>query len=95
MAKLKAVASEPDKALGILSAIKKDIEAMAARLKTIDAKVFGMANGRAAVSGDALAYKAELLRKKREREINLTLAKDMETEPAGPAENATNKTEEL
>jgi hypothetical protein len=97
LSKLKAVASEPDKALGILNAIKRDIEAMSARLKTLDDKVFGIANGQAAVNGDALAYKAELLKKKREREINRTIEKQTdttETETAEQTEPLQNETEE-
>ena len=66
--KLKVVMSEPDKAIAILKRMEKDIKEIATKTATIDAKVFDMDSGAATVNEDALKYKEELMRKKREKE---------------------------
>ena len=68
MSRLKAVISEPEKAISILKRMEKDTLAIAERTKQMDAKVFGVNNATVTVSQDALAYKEELLRKKKEKE---------------------------
>lgn len=84
--KLKKVVVEPDKAIAILKQMDNDIKAISARTASLDGKVFGLDSGGTAVSGDALAYKEELMRRQREKE-NLKA-----TEPQSADLN--NKTEE-
>ena len=66
--KLKRVAVEPDKAIAILRRMEADVKELAGRTASIDKKIFGIDSGSSAVSADALRYKEELMRKKRERE---------------------------
>lgn len=84
--KLKKVVVEPDKAIAILKQMDKDIREIASRATVLDERVFGLDSGGTAVSGDALAYKEELMRRQREKE-NLKA-----TEPQSADLN--NKTEE-
>lgn len=66
--KLKLVLNEPDKAIAIIKRMDKDVKDIAAKTKTIDEKVFDFDQGTATVNEDALKYKEELMRKKREKE---------------------------
>lgn len=66
--KLKKVLSEPDKAILILKRMQADIKDICERTKTVDAKIAELSTSSTVVSDDALAYKAELMRKKREKE---------------------------
>ena len=66
--RLKAVVTDPDKAVAILKRMETEMKEIAARTATMDSKVFGLESGSTTVSGDALAYKEELMRKKREKE---------------------------
>ena len=68
--KLKAVVNEPDKAIAILKVMDKDIQAISEKVKSMDEKVFGLDTKQTSVTDSALAYKEELMRKKREREFN-------------------------
>lgn len=66
--KLRKVLSEPDKALLVLKRMQADIKAVYDRTQNMDAKLAELNTTSATVSQDALAYKAELMRKKREKE---------------------------
>ena len=66
--KLRKVLSEPDKALLVLKRMQADIKEVYDRTQTMDAKLSELNTPSATVSQDALAYKAELMRKKREKE---------------------------
>lgn len=66
--RLKQVVSEPEKAIAILKRMDKDVKDIAAKTTVIDDKVFDFDKGNATVNEDALKYKEELMRKKRERE---------------------------
>ena len=68
--KLKAVVNEPDKAIAILKVMDKDIKAIYEKVKSMDEKVFGLDTKQTSVTDSALAYKEELMRKKREKEFN-------------------------
>ena len=68
--KLKAVVNEPDKAIAILKVMDKDIKAISEKVKSMDEKVFGLDTKQTSVTDSALAYKEELMRKKREKEFN-------------------------
>ena len=68
IAKLKKVVSEPDQAVAILKVMDKDIKDIAARTAKMDEKIFAFDGGNATVNDEALAYKEELMRKKREKE---------------------------
>lgn len=73
IAKLKKVLSEPDKAILILKRMQADIKDICDRTKTVDAKISELSTSSTVVSEDALAYKAELMRKKREKERHADL----------------------
>ena len=89
--KLKKVLSEPDKALLILKRMQADIKEVYDRTVSMDAKLAEMSTTSTVVSEDALAYKEELMRKKREKERNAQNASDM----ANPEiKNTGTKTEE-
>ena len=68
--KLKKVLAEPDKALTILKRMQKDIQEVYDRTKAIDIKLGDLPTTSTVVNDAALAYKEELMRKKRERERN-------------------------
>ena len=62
--------AEPDKALTILKRMQKDIQEVYDRTKAIDIKLGDLPTTSTVVNDAALAYKEELMRKKRERERN-------------------------
>lgn len=68
ISKLKKVLSEPDKAILILKRMQQDIKEVYDRTQSIDQKLSELNTSSITVSDDALAYKAELMRKKREKE---------------------------
>lgn len=76
IAKLKKGLSEPDKAILILKRMQADIKEVCDRTKTVDAKIAELSTSSTVVSDDALAYKAELMRKKREKEGHADLELD-------------------
>ena len=66
--KLRKVLTEPDKAVAILKRMDRDVKEVAARTATIDESVFNLDNGTTSINEDALRYKEELMRQKREKE---------------------------
>lgn len=66
--KLKKVLSEPDKAILILKRMQADIKEVYDRTQRVDDKIAELSTSSTVVSEDALAYKAELMKKKREKE---------------------------
>ncbi|MGM9859022.1 MAG: hypothetical protein ACI311_07260 [Bacilli bacterium] len=78
MSRLKAVISEPEKAISILKRMEKDTQLIAERTKNMDEKVFGVNTSTISVSQDALAYKEQLLRKKKEKEELKSNQKEMD-----------------
>lgn len=87
LGKLRAVVSEPDKAIGILKIMEKDIKEISAKVKSMDEKVFGLNTGETSVTDSAMAYKAELMRKAREKAANAENLENLErgTMTAGAA----------
>ena len=79
MSRLKAVISEPEKAISILKRMEKDTQLIAERTKNMDEKVFGVNTSTISVSQDALAYKEQLLRKKKEKEELKSNQKEMDS----------------
>lgn len=77
--KLKNVLSEPDKALSILKRMQKDIQEVYDRTKSIDTKLGELPTTSTVVNDAALAYKEELMRKKREKERNEQNTAEIET----------------
>lgn len=77
--KLKKVLSEPDKALLILKRMQADIKEVYDRTKAMDIKLGEMSTASTVVSDDALAYKEELMRRKREKERNSQSTAEIET----------------
>lgn len=82
--KLKKVVVDPNKAIAVLKKMDSEIKEIAGRTASMDSKVFGLDSGASAVSQDALAYKEELMRRRREKE---------DLEHTAPAENSDIKTE--
>ena len=58
--------------------MEKDTQLIAERTKNMDEKVFGVNTSTISVSQDALAYKEQLLRKKKEKEELKSNQKEME-----------------
>ena len=87
LGKLRAVVSEPDKAIGILKVMEKDIKEISAKVRSMDEKVFGLNTGETSVTDSAMAYKAELMRKAREKAANAENLENLErgTMTAGAA----------
>ena len=50
LGKLRAVVSEPDKAIGILKVMEKDIKEISAKVRSMDEKVFGLNTGETSVN---------------------------------------------
>lgn len=73
--KLKKVLTEPDKAVAILKRMQADIKEVYDRTQNMDSKISEINTESIVVSEDALAYKAELMKKKRARDEH---AKDIE-----------------
>ena len=73
--RLKKVLSEPDKAVAILKRMQADIKEVYDRTQNVDSKLSELNTSSTVVSGDALAYKAELMQKKRAKEVH---AEDIE-----------------
>lgn len=71
--KLRKVLSEPDKAMLILKRMQVDIKEVYDRTQNMDAKLAEFNTSSTTVSQEALAYKAELMRKKREKESHADL----------------------
>lgn len=90
LGKLRAVASEPDKAIGVLKIMEKDIKEISVKVKSMDEKVFGLNSGETSVTDSAMAYKADLMRKKREKEVN---AENLEALECGNLTKISNKEE--
>lgn len=84
--RLKAVVSEPEKAISILKRMEKDTQEIAERTKNMDAKVFAINSATASVSQDALSYKEELMRKKREKEDLKKASSDLDNVKKGTKE---------
>jgi hypothetical protein len=89
IAKLKKVLSEPDKALTVLKRMQKDIQEVYDRTKAIDIKLGEMPTTSTVVNDAALAYKEELMRKKREKERNDQNAAEITTAETKITETAT------
>ena len=73
LGKLKAVMGDPDKAVSILRGMDRDISDIIEKTKLIDSKVFKFDKESTNINSDALAYKEELMRKKREKEAMANL----------------------
>ena len=71
--KLKKVLSEPEKAVSVLKRMQADIKEVYDRTQSVDSKLKELNTESLTVSEDALAYKAELMRKKREAESHADL----------------------
>ena len=67
--KLKKVLTEPDKALRILKRMKADIEEVHTRTTSMDEKISAVTTDSTVINDAAMAYKEELMKKKREKEI--------------------------
>lgn len=68
--RLKNVVSAPEKAITILKTMEKEIKTISEKVKVIDEKVFGLNFSQTNVSNEALKYKEELLKKKREKKLS-------------------------
>ena len=87
--KLRKVLTEPDKAVAILKRMDRDVKEIAARTSSIDESVFNMDSGTTSINEDALKYKEELMRKKREKEGLADKIPDAEGIPASKPETVT------
>lgn len=69
ISKLKKVLTEPDKALRILKRMKSDIQDIYARTTKMDEKLSDVTTESTVINEAAMAYKEELMKKKREKEL--------------------------
>lgn len=76
VSKLREVMSEPEKSIAILRRMEAEVRTIAERTQSINKKVFDIDEHTYEVSPDALAYKEELMKKKRERESLSQIAAD-------------------
>ena len=79
IAKLKTVITEPEKAISILKQMQTDTKAISERLKSIDARLFQIGGAETVITDDAMKYKEELLRKKREKQKLETAKEELDT----------------
>lgn len=90
--RLKKVMSEPEKAFTIIKHMLADIKDVYEKTKAIDAKITDLTTSSTTVSEGALAYKAELMRKQRERDghaedIKVTVDMDNNNKATAEEEN--------
>ena len=69
LGKLKQVINEPEKAISILKRMDKDVEEIAEKTKVIDTKILNINKNNTNINIDALAYKEELMKKAKEKNI--------------------------
>ena len=94
MGKLKKVMSEPDKAMVVLKRMKKDIDEIYEKTRLMDEKIAEITTESTVVGGDAMAYKEELMRKKREKEMHANSELELDAiTPATVAESNKNTEE--
>lgn len=67
MSRIRETVVNPEKAIPILKVIQDDIKQISEKIKTVDEKIFGNLQGQATITNDALSYKEELLKKRREK----------------------------
>ena len=68
MGRIRETAVNPDKAIPILKVLQDDLKKINEKVKAVDSKIFGKVEGQTSISVDAMNYKEELMRKKREKE---------------------------
>ena len=68
MGRIRETAVNPEKAIPILRVIQDDLNKINEKVKSVDNKIFGKVEGQTTITADAMSYKEELLRKKREKE---------------------------
>ena len=69
MKRIREMAVNPDKAIPILKVLQDDIKKISDKIKSVDEKVFTLSDGENTISNDALSYKEELMKKRREKEL--------------------------
>ena len=83
ISKLKEVISEPDKAVSILNRMQKDLNSILKNTEMIDGGILGINNNTVVVDDEALRYKEELMKKRRDKkaleELDAT-AEEVKTE---------------
>lgn len=94
MGKLKKVMSEPDKAMVVLKRMKKDIDEIYEKTRLMDEKIAEITTESTVVGGDAMAYKEELMRKKREKEMHEVSARELDAMTPAAASEPNKNTEE-
>lgn len=87
MGKLRKVMSEPDKAMVVLKRMKKDIDEIYEKTRAMDEKIAEITTQSTSVGDDAMAYKEELMRKKREKERNAQNEQEIEAMTPDVKEN--------
>lgn len=87
--RLRSVMTDPDKAIAILKRMEVEMKELASKTAAMDSKVFGLESGATTVREDALAYKEELMQKRREKE------QLSQTDPASEVITENEKTEDI
>jgi hypothetical protein len=94
MGKLKKVMSEPDKAMVVLKRMKKDIDEIYEKTRLMDEKIAEITTESTVVGGDAMAYKEELMRRKRDKEMHDASARELDAMTPAAASEPNKNTEE-
>lgn len=69
ISKLKQVINDPDKAVSVLKRMEKDLAEILKNTELIDKSVTGVNNNTVVIDEEALKYKEELLKKRRDKKI--------------------------
>lgn len=93
MSRIRETVVNPEKAIPILKVIQEDVKHINDKIKTVDEKVFGNLQGQATITNDAMSYKEELLKKRREK-AGLKMASE-EMESKQPAEQLINSKKDV
>lgn len=84
MGRIRETAVNPEKAIPILRVLQDDLNKINEKVKSVDNKIFGRVEGQATITNDAMNYKEELMRKKREKEQLANAMSEMDTKLANP-----------
>lgn len=84
MGRIRETAVNPEKAIPILRVLQEDINKINEKVKSVDTKIFGRVEGQSTITNDAMNYKEELIRKKREKEQLENAISEIDTKLASP-----------
>lgn len=93
MGRIRETAVNPEKAIPILKVLQDDLNKINEKIKNVDNKIFGKVEGQSTISVDAMNYKEELLRKRKEKETLSKLNKDIDSKEESKVKKQRHNTE--